>query len=159
MNTFESPVVSGVKHPVPRADAAGYKKLAWALIDDALAAYHAYHQPVVREHAVATLDARLRELGMAARHRRKRIVALRQKLAHNAGDAALWFRGEGSAAYPFWLAAAWLGWEAEILSARLMNNRTGYALLVQRATTPKNAHESAEERVRQLLERHDAAGG
>jgi len=75
---------------------------------------------------------------------------MERRLRDEADIADRWIGG-AEARYPFWLAAAWLGWDADTLANRLRDGRTGWNLLVQAATTPKNVHKPESDRVADYL--------
>lgn len=119
----DSAGMSAARH----AEVAGYKAIAWKLISDAAGDYHGFHHSelrralivphlgskrgAVRANAIARWEARLRE---------------------RASVAERWIAG-AEARFPFWLAAAWMGWEADTLAGRIRDARTGWNLLVAEA--------------------------
>lgn len=132
---------------VQKSDAAGYKQMAWALINDALGDYHAYYSSDLRRCIVMREIRRVPKTSQANEIRR-----IERDLRDRANAADRWIGG-AEARYPFWLAAAWLGWDADTLAARLRDGRTGWNLLVQAATNPKNVNKPESERVADYLDR------
>lgn len=130
---------------VQRSDASGYKQMAWALINDALGSYHSYHSSDLRRCLIMR-DIR----GKTGQARSDSIARIERKLRDEADIADRWIGG-AEARYPFWLAAAWLGWDADTLADRLRDSRTGWNLLVQAATNPKNVNKPESDRVADYL--------
>ena len=128
-----------------KAGTGGYRALAWTLICDALGDYHAYHRADLRRCLVMTAIRNSQRTD-----RKKHIASVVRNLRSKASIAEQWFDG-CSARYPFWLAAGWLGWEAEDLRYRLKDQRTGWNLLVQMATTATNRLQPESERVAKYL--------
>lgn len=110
-----------------------YINLAWALVESAASDYHNFHNPDLRRKLVMSVEKDERR----SKHSRLRWAA---------EMADYWLSGS-NAKYPFWLAAQWLGWDEKVLADRIRDGRTGENLLLQAATTEKNKHLTAEERL------------
>ena len=123
-------------------DDRGYKDLAWAIIIDAVGSYHAYHCTDLRRCLVMGATRRVRD----RRDKRAAQDAKVWSMKNAANQAERWLKGS-PARYPFWLAAAWLGWDPDTLAAKLIDRQVGWNILVRRATTPANRSTSESERV------------
>ncbi len=141
------------KRPVHLSrDSLGERALAWALIEAALVDYWRFHHEPLRGHIAERVRQKAIRAGCNGPLAEKRVQGAMNRLEYRATSADLWIRGS-YARYPFWLAAAWLGWDADSMAFRLLSKDTGWHTIVRLATTEKNKDLPEADRVTEFLNR------